>query len=164
MSFPQWNGFKINTAEYLRMKSMNKDVRVKVAVVGATGYAGAELVRILTAHPGVELSVITSRQYVGVPFADIYPALRNVVNLVCDEYDVERICDTCDVVYTALPHKIPMRIVPQLIARGKKVRISDLKMPRPMKNIINPILPGNCLTRRFMVFVKCTAIKSGMRI
>jgi N-acetyl-gamma-glutamyl-phosphate reductase len=44
-----------------------------------------------------------------------------VVNLVCDEYDVERICDTCDVVYTALPHKIPMRIVPQLIARGKKV-------------------------------------------
>ncbi len=100
---------------------MSKDVTAKVAVIGATGYAGAELVRILTGHPGVELSVITSRQYVDVPFADIYPSLKNVVDLVCEEYDVDRICDSADVVFTALPHKIPMSIIPELIRRGKKV-------------------------------------------
>lgn len=94
---------------------------VKVAVVGATGYAGAELVRILSGHPEVELSMITSRQYVGVSFADVYPAMANVVDRVCDEFEVNRVCDNADVVIIALPHKIPMEIVPELIRRGKKV-------------------------------------------
>ena len=47
----------------------------RVGVVGATGYAGAELVRILAGHPDVDLSVITSRQFAGVKFADVYPAM-----------------------------------------------------------------------------------------
>lgn len=100
---------------------MVQDIMPKVAVVGATGYAGAELVRILRGHSKVELAMITSRQYVGKPFSEIYPALKNVVDQVCEEYDEQRICDTIDVVFTALPHKIPMSIVPELIRRGKKV-------------------------------------------
>ena len=45
----------------------------RVAIIGATGYAGAELVRILAGHPAVDLALVTSRQYAGVPFADVFP-------------------------------------------------------------------------------------------
>ena len=50
----------------------------RVAVVGATGYAGAELVRILTGHPDVTLTAVTSRQYAGELFSNIYPALTGM--------------------------------------------------------------------------------------
>lgn len=93
----------------------------RVGVIGATGYAGAELVRILSGHPDVELTVITSRQYAGVRFDALYPALSRVASLTCEAYDPERMCAQADVVFTALPHKLPMGIVPDLVARGKKV-------------------------------------------
>ena len=93
----------------------------KVGVLGATGYAGAELVRILSAHPDVELTILTSRQYSGVPISDVYPAFAGVVDHKCEAYDVSRMSDLTDVVFTALPHKLPMAIVPELIDRGKRV-------------------------------------------
>lgn len=93
----------------------------RVGVIGATGYAGAELVRILAGHPGVDLSVITSRQYAGVPFSDIYPAMEGVVNLRCESYTAQAFAERADIVFTALPHKLPMEIVPALIAGGKRV-------------------------------------------
>jgi N-acetyl-gamma-glutamyl-phosphate reductase len=92
-----------------------------VAVVGATGYAGAELVRILAGHPQVQLTILTSRNYAGQAFSSIYPALSGSVDLICESYSLDRVCDIADVVFTALPHKLPMEIVPDLIRRGKKV-------------------------------------------
>ena len=62
---------------------------VRVGIVGATGYAGAELVRILSGHPQVELSILTSRQFAGVKFDRVYPALAGCVNLTCEELDVD---------------------------------------------------------------------------
>jgi N-acetyl-gamma-glutamyl-phosphate reductase len=56
---------------------------IRAAVAGATGYAGAELVRILSGHPGVELTVITSRQFAGQRFDRIFPAMAGRVHLVC---------------------------------------------------------------------------------
>ena len=94
---------------------------IRVAVIGATGYAGAELVRLLCNHPETELAVLTSRRYAGVEFDRVYPSMAGVVDLVCEELDVAGICEKSDVVFTALPHKLPMSIVPELIARGKKV-------------------------------------------
>ena len=93
----------------------------KVAVIGATGYAGAELVRILAGHPQAELAILTSRNYAGERFDTIYPALSGVVDIVCEAYDLDRICNNADVVFTALPHKLPMAMVPELLACGKKV-------------------------------------------
>jgi len=93
----------------------------RVGVIGATGYAGAELVRILAGHPGVELTILTSRQYAGVKFANIYPAMRNVVDLVCQTYSEDFVCDCADIIFSALPHKLPMEIIPGLIRKGKKV-------------------------------------------
>ncbi len=94
---------------------------IKAAVVGATGYAGAELVRILAGHPDVDLEMITSRQYAGERFDAIYPALAGQVGLRCETYDVKKVCAAVDVVFLALPHKLPMAFVPELIDQGKKV-------------------------------------------
>ena len=93
----------------------------KVGVIGATGYAGAELVRILAGHPQTELSMLTSRNYAGERFDAIYPALAGVVDNICESYDLDRVCENADVIFTALPHKLPMAMVPELLACGKKI-------------------------------------------
>lgn len=94
---------------------------IRVGVVGATGYAGAELVRILSGHPEVELSCLTSRQYAGQQFDEIYPALRGWVTLGLERFDAADLISKADVVFTALPHKLPMAIVPELLNNGIKV-------------------------------------------
>ena len=93
----------------------------RVGVVGATGYAGAELVRILSTHPEVQLTVLTSRQYIGVRFDAIFPALSGRVGLACEKYDADTVSDKTDVVFTALPHQLPMAFVPDIIKHGLKV-------------------------------------------
>ncbi|MDY6831849.1 MAG: N-acetyl-gamma-glutamyl-phosphate reductase [Thermodesulfobacteriota bacterium] len=103
---------------------MSKSGNVRAAVVGATGYAGAELVRLLAGHPDVTLTAVTSRQYAGVPFNQVYPAMGAAVSLVCEAFAPEPICERADIVFTALPHKLPMSIVPELLDRG--VRVVDL--------------------------------------
>lgn len=94
---------------------------IRAGVVGATGYAGAELVKILSRHPEVELTVLTSRQYADRPFSKVYPFLRGIVDDLCEPFDADRICEKTDYVFTALPHKLPMSIIPELITKGKKV-------------------------------------------
>ena len=70
---------------------------IKAGIIGATGYAGAELVRILSGHPEVELTVLTSRQYADIEFAQIYPSLYKIVNLVCKKFDADSLCEQTDV-------------------------------------------------------------------
>ncbi len=94
---------------------------IRAAVVGATGYAGAELVRILTGHQDVSLTVITSRKFAGSPFDAIYPSLTGFVDLDCTDNDVNVICRDADVVFLALPHKVSMSMVPALLDAGKRV-------------------------------------------
>jgi len=94
---------------------------IRVGVVGATGYAGAELVRILSGHPGVKLTILTSRKYKGERFDDIYPSMAGSVDLACEEFDTNHICEKADLIFMALPHKLPMELVPGLIRREKKV-------------------------------------------
>ncbi|MCD6584353.1 MAG: N-acetyl-gamma-glutamyl-phosphate reductase, partial [Desulfobacteraceae bacterium] len=108
---------------------------IRVGVVGATGYAGAELVRILAGHPDVSLTVLTSRQYAGEPFEKIYPAMKGRIDLNCELYDTDRICRMTDVIFMALPHKLPMAFVPDLIKNGKKVidLSADFRFSDPAK-------------------------------
>ena len=94
---------------------------IRVGIIGATGYAGAELVKILSGHPEVEITSVTARQYTGIPFSDVYPFMKGRSNLVCEEFVMDIFCEKTDVVFTALPHKLPMEIVPELLRRGKKV-------------------------------------------
>ena len=96
----------------------------RVAVVGATGYAGAELVRILAMHPEVEVTLITSRQYAGTRFAAIYPGMETLSDLVCAPLEIETLGRRADLAFLALPHELPMAIVPELLAAG--LRVVDL--------------------------------------
>ena len=105
---------------------------VKAAVIGGTGYAGVELVRILLGHPHAELTMITSRQYAGRPFSDIYPAMAGIVNLTCQAFSEEAVSEAAEVIFTALPHKASMGVVPGLIDRGK--RVIDLSADFRFKN------------------------------
>ena len=93
----------------------------RIAIVGATGYAGAELVRILTGHPQTQLTVLTSRQYANERFDRVYPALAGQVDLVCEAYSAELVCSRADIVFLALPHRLPMAFVPDLLRQDKKV-------------------------------------------
>ncbi len=105
---------------------------ISAAVVGATGYAGAELVRILRGHPQVNLSVITSRQFAGIPYDRIYPSLDGFVALTCTENDPALIAGQADVVFLALPHKASMAMVPDLLEAGR--RVVDLSADFRFKN------------------------------
>lgn len=94
---------------------------IRAAVIGATGYTGAELVRILHSHPEVELSVLTSRQYAGRRFSDAFPAFYGRVDLPVEAYDAKLVGKNADVVFMALPHKMPMALVPELLHMGCRV-------------------------------------------
>lgn len=94
---------------------------IKAAIVGASGYTGAELCRILANHQHVQISAVTSRQYAQTPIADIFPHLRNKISLICKEPDIEKICLDNDIIFTAVPHKTAMEIVPTILNAGKKV-------------------------------------------
>lgn len=94
---------------------------IRAAVVGATGYAGAELVRLLAGHPQVTLDLLTSRKFAGTRFDQVYPSLTGVTDQVCEALSMAALCDRADVIFLALPHKIPMSIVPELMAADKKV-------------------------------------------
>ncbi len=97
---------------------------IKAGVIGASGYAGADLVRILAGHPQVSLTSLTCRTDAGKRFDEIYPAMTGWVDLVCETYDVEKLAQAVDVVFTALPHELPMGIVPELLDKG--LRVVDL--------------------------------------
>lgn len=83
---------------------MNK--KVKVGIVGGTGYTGVELLRLLSIHPHVELTAITSRGDAGLPVADMFPSLRGLVNLKFSD-PAQSNLNECDVVFSRLRTVLP---------------------------------------------------------
>lgn len=97
--------------------------KIKVGIVGGTGYTGVELLRLLAQHPHVQLQAITSRQEEGVPVAQMFPNLRGHVDLCFQTPDKAQL-DQCDVVFFATPHGVAMAQAQALLDKG--VRIIDL--------------------------------------
>ena len=93
---------------------------IKAAVLGATGYAGTELVRLLTNHPEVSLEVLGSQSFDGQNISDVYQNLRHILDKECEKLDLEHI-KKCDVAFTALPHGASKEVIPQLLEQGVKV-------------------------------------------
>lgn len=93
---------------------------IKVAVLGATGYAGIELVRILSSHSEVKLEVLGSHSFDGQPISDVYANFAHVLDMDCEEVDLDKVAQ-CDVAFTALPHGASKDVIPSLIEKGLKV-------------------------------------------
>ncbi|MFT3759139.1 N-acetyl-gamma-glutamyl-phosphate reductase [Thauera sp.] len=96
---------------------------IKVGVVGGTGYTGVELLRLLSRHPQVELTAITSRGEAGMAVAEMFPSLRGRVDLkfVAPQ---DAALEKCDAVFFATPNGIAMKQAAELVAAG--VRVIDL--------------------------------------
>ncbi|MDJ0736108.1 MAG: N-acetyl-gamma-glutamyl-phosphate reductase [Nostocaceae cyanobacterium] len=95
--------------------------RVPVGIVGASGYGGVQLVRLLMDHPEVELVYLGGESSAGKPFADIYPHLASTVDLTVEAVDPELIAHRTEIVFLSLPNGLACQIAPQLIERGCKV-------------------------------------------
>ncbi len=93
---------------------------IKAGIVGGTGYTGVELLRLLAAHPNVELTVITSRGEKGVKVSQLFPNLRGRVDLAFVEPD-DAVLKGCDVVFFATPNGTAMQSAPALLEAGVKV-------------------------------------------
>ena len=93
--------------------------KTKAAIVGASGYSGQELIRLLLRHPHVDITQFTSRQYAGKAVAEVFPRFRGQVDAPFVEPDVNRI--EADVVFLALPHGVAAEYAPAFLGRGIKV-------------------------------------------
>lgn len=93
----------------------------KVAVLGASGYTGGDLLRFLLFHPEVEVTHITAEKHAGKKIGDVLPHLRGFLNLELQPLDVKSVADDVEIVFTALPHGTSAKIVEELVERGKKV-------------------------------------------
>jgi N-acetyl-gamma-glutamyl-phosphate reductase len=94
---------------------------IKVGVVGATGYTGIELLRILFHHPEVEVTVATSEKYSGKRLDQIFPFLQGKTDLVLEELSDAQVAKKCLAAFCCLPHKSAMAHVPNWIKKGTKV-------------------------------------------
>lgn len=107
--------------------------RVPVGIIGASGYGGVQLVRLLMDHPEVELVYLGGESSAGKQFADIYPFLADTVNQTIEAVVPENIAHRCEVVFIGLPNGLACQIAPTLLEKGCKVldlsadyRFSDL--------------------------------------
>lgn len=95
--------------------------QVTVAVFGASGYTGLELLRLLARHPKVELVALTSREYQGRPVGQVFPALARIIRQDFIPPDPEQVAARAQFVFTAVPHQTAMELVPRLLAAGCRV-------------------------------------------
>lgn len=95
--------------------------KLKVSIIGSTGYTGKELVKILVNHQEVELAHLTSSTFAGKKLAEVFPEFLGQLDVELIDFDVDLIAHDSDLVFTALPHTVSMEIVPTLLEKGVKV-------------------------------------------
>lgn len=98
--------------------------KIRVAIIGATGYTAFELIKILLRHPQAEITAVTTRQEDCPPISSVHSALTGRIDLNCELFDPATIAQKADVAFTCLPHTASMEAIPQLLAEG--VRVIDL--------------------------------------
>ena len=106
---------------------------VKVAIVGATGYAGEELLKILVDHPQVKITSLSAKVDQPQKIDQIFPGLSGKLDLVCREPDLSKIIPDCDLAFLALPHRVSMEVAPGFLEAGK--RVIDLSADYRLKDI-----------------------------
>lgn len=109
--------------------------KIKASIVGATGYAGAELVRLLVRHPEVEINKLISKSYVGQEFAGIYSNLFEIIEGECSGDELAQLAEESDVIFTATPQGYLSQLLTEDILEKTKVidlsadyRLSDVNV------------------------------------
>jgi N-acetyl-gamma-glutamyl-phosphate reductase len=96
------------------------NTRIKVGVIGASGYTGLELLKILIYHPTFTLTYIANSEG-GISVDELHPSLKTIIALDVKKANVDECASSCDLVFLALPHKTSMAFVKPLMAKGIKI-------------------------------------------
>jgi N-acetyl-gamma-glutamyl-phosphate reductase len=102
----------------------NEARKIKVAVLGATGYTGEEAIRLLLNHPRVEIARLFSLEFVGEKVCEAFPRFSKKLDVVIEEFRAESDLKDCEAVMACLPHRVSMRLVAPLVERG--ITVIDL--------------------------------------
>ena len=95
---------------------------IKIGIVGASGYSGSELLRFLANHSGgLQVALCTSETYAGQCIENVLPNLRGFLSSAFEPLDIDSLKERVDVVVLAVPHKVAMSFVPQILAQGLRV-------------------------------------------
>lgn len=105
---------------------------INAGIIGSTGYAGSELVRILSSHPEVEIKTVTSQSYIGKNYNEVYENYRHIENLVCEEEKIDEMAELCDVIFLALPHGTASKKINESVL--SKTKIVDLGADYRLQN------------------------------
>lgn len=97
---------------------------MRIGIIGGSGYAGGELMRLLLCHPEAEISLATSRRQAGKFVYLIHPNLRGATNLKFIPFNLSKMADDCDLVFCATPHGVTKDLAPSLLEQG--LRVIDL--------------------------------------
>ena len=95
--------------------------KVSVGIIGASGYGGIQLVRLLLEHPGVEIAYLGGNSSAGKKFASLYPHLSHLVDINVEKIELNSIADRCQVVFMGLPNGLACEMTPTLLEKGCKV-------------------------------------------
>ena len=132
---------------------------IKVGIIGATGYAGGELVRILTGHREAEIKWYGSRSYIDKKYADVYQNMFQIIDAVCMDDNMEELASQVDVIFTATPQGLCASLVNEEILSKTKIidlsadfRLKDVKYTR--NGISSNINPHSLLKKRCTDYVK----------
>ena len=106
---------------------------IKAGIIGATGYAGGELVRILMGHKDVEIKWFGSRSYIDKKYYEVYRNMFQIVDAVCMDDNMEELADQVDVIFTATPQGLCASLVNDEILH--KVKIVDLSADFRLKDV-----------------------------
>jgi N-acetyl-gamma-glutamyl-phosphate reductase len=97
------------------------DQQITVGIVGASGYGGVQLVRLILEHPHLELTYLGGESSAGKSFADLYPHLGHQIKLTIETIDLDQIAARCQVVFLSLPNGLGWKMAPLLLEKGCKV-------------------------------------------
>ena len=106
---------------------------IKVGIIGSTGYAGAELVRLLMGHKEVEIKWFGSRSYIDQEYADIFQNMFEIVDAKCMDDNMEELANAVDVIFTATPQGLCSTLVNEEVLN--KVKIIDLSADFRIKDV-----------------------------
>lgn len=115
-----------------KLATENNDL-IRVGVIGATGYTGSELLRLLLRHSQVALTMVTSRSEAGVALSDYWPNLRGECDLAFTAPSASELAAACDLVFFATPHAVSMHMMRELMAMD--VRVIDLSADFRLQDI-----------------------------